>query len=59
MDLNQEAMGPAQGAAWPLTPERAIELKAKARALFVQGLEYSSLREDNVATQRRAKPVWE
>ena len=42
------------------TPERALELKAKARELFVQGLEYTSaLEESRHLGPLRGKPVWE
>lgn len=44
---------------WMVSPERALEIKAKARALFVQGLEYTSLDDADARSLARAKPVWE
>lgn len=41
------------------TPERALELKAKARELFVQGLEYASRDDADFRSLTRGKPVWE
>ena len=41
------------------TLERALELKARARALFVQGLEYTSCDDADTRTLTRGKPVWE
>ena len=59
MNIAIERGGVASKTGPVFTPERSLELKAKARELFVQGFEYSSALDESFACAMRAKPVWE
>lgn len=59
MNVGIEIGEAANNARPPFTPERAIELKEKARELFVQGFEYLSTLNESSRSAARAKPVWE
>ena len=58
VDLREFSQRPNENSL-ALTPERALELKAKARALFAQGANYSLRDDGDLRSLTRAKPVWE